>query len=784
MKFDNASSCEEVIWQMRLSEQVRAEDRTIILGAANGNPPFDEATAEENDIQVNVSDLSLVNLLSGARRQWNNNYLKPKHFFTLTPDVGPSHKIAEWSSKVTKNANRVLKRNRRMVGQIRATGGNAVLSGIGPVNWRDRQTVIPTPIPVGSLMIPSETEVDEFDNLSYFAIFREYTAAQLWDMTHGPKTDPGWNMKLVQAQWEYIKDELRKSPNSLAYQYMPERIEELMKQDKGYMGTDAIPTVDVWDFYFREEEEGKGWYRRIILDWNVGQDVSGYKDHMPPSRNQVDGASSFLYTSRNRKFANSVSEIIHCNIADCSAYFPQKYHSIRSLGWMLWGVCDLQNRLHCKFNEAVFEQCMWFFQTASNNDLIRLKKANFAHMGVIPQGIKFLTAAERFTPNMQLLNMAFARNRQLMADSSTSYTQQYDEGEGGRGRTATETMAIVNATQSLASGIAELSSTYEAFKYQEMFRRLCLKYSRDPMAREFRKRCLQDGIPEKMLEADLWNIEPEQPIGGGNKTLQMAQVQFLNNIRKNLPPDGQRLVDYLSVEAATDQPDLAERMAPIGKDKPISNSTHDAQLATDRLLRGLPFNAPKEAVFEDYVIVWLHDMGSVIQRIMQRGGLATVDELAGLYNLAQGQKDANGDPTACIAQFLAIMENQIGQGAGDQDDSAKLKQYQDAFGQLMNHLKGLTQRYQEAARKQAGGNGQPAGGVDPKEAAKVQAMMIQAQAKAQNLRESHAIKTQQRQTQFQLEQQRKDAETQAQIEREGVVTRHELMRERLKSLAE
>jgi hypothetical protein len=50
---------------------------------------------------------------------------------------------------------------------------------------------------------------------------------------------------------------------------------------------------------------------------------------------------------------------------------------------MLWGVCDLQNRLHCKFNEGVFEQLMWFFQTAGNADLVAVvlaatKSKNFA----------------------------------------------------------------------------------------------------------------------------------------------------------------------------------------------------------------------------------------------------------------------------------------------------------------------------------------------------------------------------------------------------------------------
>jgi hypothetical protein len=765
MKFDNAATCEEVIWDMRIAEQPRATDRATLLRLYNGAPPFDDATAEENNIQINVNDLSGVNILSQARRQWNGAFLKPSNFFIARPDFGKGHKRAQWSQHVTRHANRLLKRDRRMIGQVRATGANTILFGIGPTNWPDRKSVVPHPIPVSSLLVPSETEIDDFDNLSYFAIFREWTAAKLYEMTHGPKVDPGWNMKLVNAQMDFIKDELRKSPNSLAYQYMPERIEELIKQDKGYFGSDAVPTVDVWDFYFREAENGKGWYRRVLMDWGSGAEIKT----MPTSRNKVGNETQFLYSSGRRKYADSLSEILHCQFGDCSVYAPFKYHSIRSLGWMLWGVCELQNRLHCKFNEAVFEQLMWFFQTASNQDMQRLKKASFEHMGIIPQGIRFLTADERFTPNPNLMELAFSRNQKLMADNSTTYTQDYSGTRtGDTARTATETMAIVNSSQALATGILEMAYTYESFKYREMLRRLMLKGNPDKTARDFRLACLNDGVPEDMLEVDKWTIDPEQVIGGGNKTLQMATVGFLNSIRKNLPPDGQRLVDHISVEAATDQPDLAEDIAPIGENQPISASTHNAQLATERILRGLPFTPPKDAVAEDYIMVWLQDMGLIVKNIMQQGGMGKPEDITGLMNLGQH-----------IGGFLQIL-------ALNEDEKEKVKAFQDLFGQLMNHVKAFAQRLQEAMQQQQAG--QP--GADPevaaeqaRTAAKIQSQIIQAQAKADNMRESHAQRTEQKQISWEKQEERKDAETEAKIVREGAITRHELMANRLKTLS-
>ena len=353
-KFSSADKVEEVVWQCRLADLPRGENRAVLDRLYDGFPPYSESEAEENNIEINRNDLTGVNAISQARRQWSNAFLKPGNYFSVTLDRGPSSKRTEWGHTITREINRRLKRRRGMMEQLRAKGAMAILHGIGPVNWKDRRTPIPQPIPISSLMIPSDTDID-FENLEYFAVFDEWTPSQLYQMTYGPKTDPGWNLELADAQLKYVMEQVQKGPNATAYQYMPERIEQLVKGDMGFWGSDAVPTVDVWQFYYREAEDGKGWYRKIILDWNAGETSLDSKSR-PASRNKnAEGKSTFLYSSGGRKYANSLSEILHCQFADCSAVAPFKYHSVRSLGWMLWGICDLQNRLHGKFSEAVFQ---------------------------------------------------------------------------------------------------------------------------------------------------------------------------------------------------------------------------------------------------------------------------------------------------------------------------------------------------------------------------------------------------------------------------------------------
>jgi len=762
MKWDNAGLVESVVWNMRQADLPRSENRTIIQQLFNGDPPFDPAKAEENNVEINRNDLEGVNLLSTAREQWNNAMLPPGNFDSLTLDSGPVIKRAAWSAIVTEEYNKALKGSKSYMEMQRACGGNALLHGPGPCNWKDRRTPVPDPIPVASFMIPSETEIS-FDNCEQFAVFREWTPSQLYRLTHGPKVDPGWNKDLVKSQLIYVANKLQKEPNATAYQYMPERIEELVKQDLGYWGSDAVPTIDVWDFYFRQAGDGEGWYRRIILDWGLdAQTMSSYKNQKtPPKLDGIDN-SKFLYTSGKRKYASSMSEIVHCQFADCSCYFPAKYHSQRSLGWMLWGICDLQNRLHCKFNEQVFLQLMWFFRVASDAEMRRLKSANFMHFGVVPPGVNFIKSEERFKPDMALIEMAFARNKALMDQSAASHNPDWQKGDSGPEKTALEVMAKINAVTARVGGMLNLAYTYEEFKDREIFRRLCIPHSTDLMAQAFQRGCLKKGVPEAILEPERWILQRERVLGSGNQTMQMAIVQGIQTIRKNLPPDGQREADHLFVLALSGRADLAERLAPVRPMTVVSNSMHDAQLATDRLMRGLPLTPKADMVYEDYVKVWIADLGVLVQSVEQTSNMATMEELKGFGNMIK-----------TIGQYMGMIGG---------DDDEKMKEYKQQLAGDINKIKGFAQRLQQKMKADAQQNGQ--GGIDPKTLAEIQGKMLIDKAKASNLVQSHAVRTAQKQTAFELEQQRRDRETDAEIRRKNMEAHHQRLQNALTAFQE
>ena len=736
-QFKTASVIEQVVWQMKLADYPRSLNRAMINDLANGAPPYTPEEVRQNNIATNVNFLECTKLLQDARRQFSNAFMKPGNFFNVTLDSGPKHKRQRWGVTITNHINRVMKQNLQYFECLRSTFASVVLHGIGPVVWENRENWAPDPIGVEDVMIPSNTLLT-FKNLPFFAVYKQYTAHQLYKLTHGPRVDPAWNMPIVDAALKWVDQETSAlSGSAWPEVWSPEKMSERIKSDGGFYASDSVPTIDCWDFYFwNDEDKEAGWNRRIVLDAWGNPGVGGTTLTMP-DKNMIGGRNQFLYNPGKRVYASKINEIVHFQFGDLSAVAPFRYHSVRSLGFLLYAVCHLQNRMRCKFNDSVFEHLLQYFRVHNMEDAERALKINLIDRGIIDDSVEFIKAADRWQVNQALVESGIAQNQQSMGTAAQAYAQNYSTGVE-REKTATQVMQEVNSTTALVS--AALQQAYQYFKYQciEIARRFCIQNSRDAEVRQFRVNVLRDGVSEDMLNSSMWNIEPERVMGAGNKMMEMAVADKLMAIRTLLDPESQKIVDRIYILSNSDDPALTDQLVP--EQKQISDSVHDAQLAAGVLLQGLPVAMRKGMNHPEYVEILLATLGMVIQKIEQRGGMATPEEITGLQNVAQH-----------IAQHIQII-------AQDKNEKQRVKQYGDELGKAMNMVKAYVQRLQEAQQKAAEAQQQGNGGMDPKDVAKVKGMQLQAQAKAENTRESHAQKTAQKQAQFSLDVQRKQQE--------------------------
>lgn len=735
--FNTASIVEDVCWQLRLADYARSLNRARINELFNGAAPYSDKQARDNNLSVNVNFLESTKLAHDARRQFANAFIKPGNFFTVQNiDYGAKHKRKEWAKTITNEINRPMKRSLPYFETVRSQFANVVLHGIGPDAWDDKEYWCPDALGVEDVLVPGNTRLD-MKNLPFFAVFRPYTALQLHRLTSGPKVDPGWKMGTVKKAIEFVDKQRLDFGIPYSEIYSPEKMAERFKSDAGFYASDNVPTIDCWDFYFYDDSSKEsGWKRRIVLDasWSLG--VGGAAPTTAPNSSKIGTRGEFLYDSGDRIYASKLSNIIHWQFGDLSAVAPFRYHSVRSLGFLLFAICHIQNRLRCKFNDALFEHMLQFFRVRNLDEAERALKINMVDKGFIDETIQFIPQAERWSINSNLIEMGLAANSQIIGQNTASYVQDYDFSKEQVAKTATQVMAEVHSTTALVSSALMQAYEYQKHQYYEIARRFTIKNSKDQDVRQARLNMLKAGVPEAVINSDCWDIEPERVMGGGNKMLEMAIADRLMAARNLFDPEPQREILRDFTLAVTDDPGRTDRLVPQEPMR-VTDSVHDAQLAAASLMMGLRVDVRTGQNHIEVVETLLGEMTMVVTQIQQSGGMATPDQIVGLNNMAN-----------YIGQHIQLI-------AQDKNEKARVKQYGDDLGKLMNFVKAFEQRLQEQQQAQAQQNGN--GGIDPDKLAKLQVEQAKGELKLKQMAESHSQRTALRDTQAELSMQR-DAE--------------------------
>lgn len=779
MEFKTEAAVDAVVYQMRIMDFPRGLNRALINELINGFPPYSDDEVSENNINTNVNFLEAAKITHDARRQFANAFLNPDPLFNVSLDYGPQWQRQKWSNRMTKELNKIIKGSLPYMETRRSVFAMDVAHGIGPSRWNDRQLWCPVETGIEDVLIPGKTLLS-LRNLPFFAVYQQYTAQQLRRLTRGPHVDKGWNMGLVNRCIEWVDTQAQK----LMYQswpeiWSPEKMSERVKEDGGCYASDSVPTINAWDFYYWDDKGGKsGWRRRIILDSWSQPTVSHGVVSMQKENGKygADGRSSFLYNSGDRVYAEKREQIIHFQFADGSGVAPFRYHSVRSLGFLIYSVCQLQNRLRCKFNDAVFESLMQYFRVNNMPDAERAMKVDLTDKKALPDGLEFVKAQDRWQVNEKLAQTGMELNRQSMADNSSSFTQDYGLSDKNE-ETATRTMAKVNSVSALVTAMLNQAYNYQKFQYDEICRRFCIPNSKDPDVRRFRLNCLKHGVPEEALNPEMWDVQPVRVIGAGNKILQVSMMDKVMSIYTKLDPSAQQEAKRMFIAVNTDDYDLAQRWVP---DQPhVSDSVHDAELSAGIMLSGLPVSLKEGVNHSEYIEHLLVAMMVRVQQISGRGGVGTPDELMGLQNLAgqtiQGQP-LPGNGIRAHIDLLAQDEKQP-QNRGQAPDRTVMemvKKYSDALGKMMNEVKAFAQRASEQAQKQNGN-----GSADAELQQQLASKALLDQTKAENSRQTNAQKQAQKQIAFEAEQARKDAQTKSEIERENVRTAAQIENDRI-----
>ncbi len=744
----NFSTPQKVVDTIRASdavERIRADNRVRINNVANGAPPLTAEEAKQWGLNINVNWGEMAVLGAHAKRQITNAFTSSARFFKVSIPMAPAEKRLSWEMWITEFINRKMKRSRDYYFMCQNRFAGLVLHGIGPQLWynigKDSDSWLGKFKAIEDLRLPTDTPIS-FENLCHFAVRERYTIYSLSESAFGKYSDPRWNKEVVKdilsKYWE-----LNYETTQYTWLTAPEKMAELVKQNGGFYSSDATPTIPVWLFYYYDDEgKEKGWKLKVVPDTDSG--IRGAP------------ADKFIYDSGNRIIARELSQILHVQFADLNLNPPQMYYSIRSLGYELMEPCFWTNIARCKALQHLCESFNIWLRVSDPAGKARAQKVEMFNKAILPEGVTIVPQNERHQVDASLIEMVMAQLKQLMSEVSASYTQQADTGTQ-KEQTAYETSVKLSMVNAMMSAILNTAFFQETFAYREIGRRFCLRNSHDEDAREFQKEAARRGIPKVFLNVELWDIEPEIPLGAGNPSMAMSRAQQLIQMRPMFGPQGQQEILHEATAVITDDFRKADRWVPIDQNQQMTDGQSWTLSIFGTLMEGVPVPNKEGLSPIDQIETALALMAGVISRIEKTTNVATMPEFIGLQT---------------VGQHITGLIDQLAQNP---EEKQRVKQFSDSLGKLMNIVKALGQRMMEQQQQQGGAD---QNGQAQQDAAKAHSLVLQTSMKAKTSELKSEQQRRHKEQSFEADQHRKNIETIAEIGREDAKNKAEIDRQK------
>src|SRR6267154_1545831 len=474
-EFGSVEKVINVIKPMEDIERLRANDRAKIDTLFNGKRPYTKEEEEKNQIPVNVNWGMGKKVMRDANNQVNSALLHPGTLFQCTLEHGQVDKRDEWSQSFTKNIHIPLQRGKsgkKHASLMKNRNASLCMHGIGALMWYNPFRWMARFVGLEDLLIPTETYSD-FSNLRYFAVNLYLTTGELMDMTYGDTVKPGWNKKMVDGILKAMK-EVHSEGIPPTWRDQPEAMQNVLKENRGYYYSDAIPKIRCRWFFYQKIDEPKKWYRVMILREAYGE---------------VKPSMDFLFDGQDEPFADDIDQILSVQYGDNNFVAPLKFHAVRGLGVDLYAPIEELNRLFCEFIWAVHIDFRILFRIKDPADRDRLKQIVLSQFGTIPEGMEMLKREERYQIDPSLFDQAVGVMRDNLQESSSSFVKDTNDGTE-KEMTAKEATIRLNQANSMVSSMLQSLYFQEGFYYEEIVRRFCRNDKDDPEVAAFRKRCI------------------------------------------------------------------------------------------------------------------------------------------------------------------------------------------------------------------------------------------------------------------------------------------------------
>lgn len=343
-----------------------------------------------------------------------------------------------------------------------------VMFGTGLVMWPDENTPRFQWMPSVQVLLPKRTK-SNIDKWELVCFKTELTADELWhhirdDRSRRAASESGWNPEMVAQAIRMAAP----APGNTRY-FDPNYWQDMIVSNDLVIGGVWPPVSVVHEWAYIPSKDKIVHY--------IFTEKSDVPDYLYMAEEPVETFRKLFGTAFYSVGSNGL------------------YHSIKGFGVMNYYYATVINRSKCRLvDSATFAMGMNFVK-GDNTPEEAPPVENYSMINVFPTGMQQLQWYPQLGPASELIG--------TLAQNQNENNFTYNEPQKNIGDTKTahqaELLAQIANEMSTAGSSIFLSQMGMNF-YGECFRRL-LRKSDDKDAKKFRKRCITQGIPERVLDA-------------------------------------------------------------------------------------------------------------------------------------------------------------------------------------------------------------------------------------------------------------------------------------------
>lgn len=522
-RIKNAASLASTYQALFIADFQASQARAVVQSEVDGNPPFSEAQDRLHGVagRTNINFGYLSQSQMDVERPYNSVFDSIDTFCTMPTKHGQPQDRMVWSQIMAEELTRMIRNwpdfefNRQMCVHLFTMYGVAFTFREDDLDWRWKV------YDLQYLKLPRRTRA-VISAVDLVTCKVAMLPSDLQKKIENPEAAElaGWNVKAVEAA---IKTASQKSPDGSN----PEEVERSFKDQDYFTGISAT-TVDVVH----------GWVAEV--DGTITHLIARY-----------DGQGEFLFESKG-KFKD-MSQLITAYTYGVGS--NGDFYALRGNAWRGHNMSLALNLLTGKFFDQSIFVATPLIEVPSEDAVIDQMIQPKGPYNTVVSGTVFPEISHPDFQNTLIPAMDKAQSiftmRTPARNTSTKYT-------GSSPKTAEEIKSENALDGALSTESIGLFFQAWGNDVKEVARRvinpaLTEKHPGGKEAMEFRRRCMERGVPsEAILAVDVASIEINRGVGKGSVQERRTAFGALMQIIGRLDQEGQQIVTWQYIAAYTD----------------------------------------------------------------------------------------------------------------------------------------------------------------------------------------------------------------------------------------